>query len=166
MFYQGIVEAFEEILTRGAQPAFRPILLHLASLSPEGKVPACMMHCTTGNNRSGVFIGVLLSLLGVPPQTIAQEYSLSQVGLAAGRDKVVDRLMKNPKFREALGDGDEGRRKAERMVGAREESMRAMLEMVERKWGSAEGYVKDAAGLGDEEIALVRKVMRSTKESS
>jgi protein tyrosine/serine phosphatase len=122
-----------------------------------------MMHCTTGNNRSGVFIGVLLSLLSVAPETIAKEYSLSQQGLERGRDKVVDRLMKNPKFREALGEGEMGRKRAERMVGAREESMIACLGMVERKWGGAEGYVRSAVGLGSEEIERVRRVMRVEK---
>ena len=82
------------------------------------------------------------------------------MGLAAGRDRVVDRLMENPKFRKALGDGDDGRRRAERMVGARQESMRAMLEIVDEKWGGAEGYVKNVVGLSDEDIERVRKVMR------
>lgn len=122
-----------------------------------------MIHCTTGNNRSGVFIGLLLSLLGVPDDIIAQEYALSQVGLERGRDGVVDRLMGNPKFREALGEGQEGRRKAERMVGAREESMRALLEMVEKRWGGAEGFVREVVRLADKYIEGARRAMRVEK---
>ena len=45
------------------------------------------------------------------------------------------------------------------MVGARLESMLAMLEMVDRKWGGAEKYVKTMCKLTDEEIANVRKVL-------
>ena len=45
------------------------------------------------------------------------------------------------------------------MVGARLESMLAMLEMVDRKWGGAEKYVKTMCKLTDEEIAKVRKVL-------
>lgn len=48
------------------------------------------------------------------------------------------------------------------MVGARPESMLAMLEMVERKWGGAEGYVKTACGLTDEEIGKVRRILVRT----
>ncbi|KAF4633923.1 hypothetical protein G7Y89_g4197 [Cudoniella acicularis] len=107
---EGIVQAFEEILTRGAH-TFRTILLYLSS-SPT----PCMMHCTTGNNRSGAFIGILLSLLGVSPEDVATEYALSEIGLARGRDKVVARLLKNEKFKEACGSGEEGKRRAERMV--------------------------------------------------
>jgi len=123
-----------------------------------------MIHCTTGNNRSGVFIGILLSLAGVSPADIAVEYSLSTQGLELKRESVVNRLLKNPKFAEAVGTGEEGRRRAERMVGAREESMLAMLEMVESSWGNpaegvtgAEGFVLNVVGLTKEELEKVKE---------
>lgn len=148
---QGIVTAFLEILSRGAIPAFRPILLHLASPSPE----PCTIHCTTGNNRSGVFTGILLSLLGVSPAVVAQEYALSELGLRGSRDAVVERLLGNARFREVVGS----RERAGRMVGAREESMLALLRRVGEVWGGAEGYVRDVVGLGGEEIERVRDVL-------
>jgi hypothetical protein len=45
------------------------------------------------------------------------------------------------------------------MVGARPESTIAILEMVERKWGGAEGYVKKMAGTTGEEISKVRRAL-------
>ncbi|KAH8660878.1 protein-tyrosine phosphatase-like protein [Tricladium varicosporioides] len=152
---QGIVGAFLEILTHGAQPAFHTILSHLAQL----QLKPCMIHCTTGNNRSGVFIFVLLSLLGAPVDTIADEYALSELGLRAGRDKVVERLLKNPKFKAVMGDGPEGVRRAQRMVGARRESMVALWESVQEKWGGVEEYVRGVVGLGEEEISALRDTM-------
>ncbi|KAG9232382.1 putative tyrosine-protein phosphatase [Amylocarpus encephaloides] len=160
---EGIVAAFEEILIHGAKPTFRPLLLYLASLPPPSspaKAPAVMVHCTTGNNRSGVFIGILLAILGVSRNLIAVEYALSQDGLLASRDKAVERLMKNSKFVQAVGTGEQGRQRAERMLGAREESMSAMLEMVEDKWGSVERYLKEECGLGIEVVERVREVLR------
>ena len=79
-------------------------------------------------------MGVLLSFLGVRGRDIAAEYALSNAGLAPIRQRVVSRLVKSPVF---ANDGEAGRARAERMVGAREESMLAMLEMVWRRWGSA-----------------------------
>lgn len=131
------------------------MLLHIAAMSPESPT-ACYIHCTTGNNRSGVFVGVILSLLGVKPKLIAEEYKLSDIGLRPIREGVIDRLMKSPVFARSGGGG---RERAERMVGARLESMLAMLEMVDRKWGGAEKYVKTQCGLTDEEIAKVRRVL-------
>ncbi|TVY38730.1 hypothetical protein LOCC1_G005029, partial [Lachnellula occidentalis] len=101
---EGIVTAFLSILAHGALPAFRPILLHLAATpAPE----PCLVHCTTGNNRSGVFTGILLSLLGVSAEVVAREYALSEVGLRGGRDAVVERLLGNPRFREVVGGREE-----------------------------------------------------------
>jgi hypothetical protein len=151
---QGIVQAFTDILTHGA-PAARIVMLHIASMNPDSP-SACYINCTTGNNRSGVFIGVILCLLGVKPEKIAEEYSLSDIGLRPTRDAAVERLMKSPVF---AGAGGGGRARAERMVGARPESMLAMLEMVNKKWGGAEGYFKTMAGLTDEDIQMVRRVL-------
>jgi hypothetical protein len=66
-------------------------------------------------------------------------------------------LTKNPKF--AATFGDEVEKRARRMVSARPETMTAMLEMVNERWGSAEGYVKKECGLVDEEIERVRRVL-------
>jgi len=96
----------------------------------------------------------------VKPQYIAEEYALSEIGLRPTRDKVVARLMKSPVF---AGAGGGGKARAERMVGARPESMLAMLEMVNRKWGGAEGYVKGACGLTDEEVEKVKQVLSYTE---
>lgn len=152
------MEAFTEILVHGA-PVFRNVLLHVAALAPaaDGAAgPACLVHCTTGNNRTGVLMGVLLSLLGVRDRDIAAEYALSNAGLAPIRQRVVSRLVKSPVF---ANDGEAGRARAERMVGAREESMLAMLEMVRRRWGSAERYVRDACGLTDDEVERLKRVL-------
>lgn len=51
---------------------------------------------------------------------------------------------------------EEAKRKCERMVGARAESMEALLAEVERKWGGAEGYFKQDVRLSDEEIEKLR----------
>ena len=62
--------------------------------------------------------------------------------------------MKSPVF---AGEG--GKERCERMVGARPESMSAMLEMVRKKWGGAENYVRDLCKLSPEEIDKIREVL-------
>jgi protein tyrosine/serine phosphatase len=115
---------------------------------------ACYIHCVTGNNRSGVFIEVFLSLLGIKPEKTAEEYSLSDIVLRPTRDATVTRLLKSPVFAKR-----DGKTRAQRMVGVRPGITIAMLEMVEKEYGSAEGYVKKMAGLTNEEIAKVRRVL-------
>ena len=62
--------------------------------------------------------------------------------------------MKSPVF---AGEG--GKERCERMVGARSESMSAMLGMVRSKYGGAEGYVRNLCKLSFEEIDKVREVL-------
>jgi len=151
----GIIEAFGEILTSGA-PVFRTILLHLAALAPSDTSPASLVHCSTGNNRTGVLVGVLLSLLHVSPANIVAEYALSDVALAPSRPAVAARLAKNPVFARPGGGGVA---RAERMVAARPESMVALLDLLDERWGGAEGYIREVVGLSADEVGRLKEVM-------
>jgi len=113
------------------------------------------MHCTTGNNRTGVFIALLLLLLGVAPDVVANEYALSEAGLAPTRHINVERLLKKGAF-EDFGP-EEARRKCERMVGAREESMEALIVEVERRWSGPEGYFMKEVGFTKGDIEYLRE---------
>ncbi|KAF2201178.1 hypothetical protein GQ43DRAFT_440818 [Delitschia confertaspora ATCC 74209] len=173
---EGIVKAFVEVLTSGAE-AFAVILRSIIETVPEpGKEgserpPALFIHCTTGNNRTGALVAMILLLLGVAPtglNSVAEEYALSELGLAPTRHKNVERLLKKGAFRE-LGP-KEAKKKCERMVGARVESMEALVRKegeVQRRWGAgmgdakmgAERYFLDVVGLGEDEIRRVREVL-------
>ncbi|KAL5396843.1 hypothetical protein PMIN02_002861 [Paraphaeosphaeria minitans] len=155
---EGIVTAFIEILTAGA-PMFRTVLTHvLDSAVGASPPPAVFMHCTTGNNRTGVFISMLLLLLGVAPATIAHEYALSEAGLAHTRHVNVERLLKKGAFQEH--GHEEAKRKCERMVGARKESMEALLAEVEKIWQGPEGYFKAEVRLSDREMERLRELFK------
>ncbi|KAJ4299459.1 hypothetical protein N0V90_004704 [Kalmusia sp. IMI 367209] len=157
---QGIVTAFVEILTAGA-PMFRTVLTHLlASMSSETPLPALFMHCTTGNNRTGVFISLLLLLLHVPSASVVHEYTLSELGLAPTRHINVERLLKKGAFEEY--GPEEAKRKCNRMVGAREESMKALVAEV----GLSEDEIKRLRGVftadGQTEIRVATEATSSS----
>lgn len=225
---EGFAHAYHDILTH-AGPAFRTILLYLASLpppspgrnslflsnSPSAPIPplatsskpplGALIHCTAGKDRTGIFFGLILELLGVPREIIAAEYNLIEQGLLPVREKLVGRLMNSPGLRkfalsqmtgtgmstselatlleergphpggdEKVGGAEEEetppevlekcRAAAMRMVGAKKESMVFALEMVEREWGSAEGYMRALCGLEDAEIEQLKKVLVVSSE--
>lgn len=54
---------------------------------------------------------------------------------------------------------EERKRKCERMLGAREESVSRLLKEVERKWGGAEGFFRTVVGFGDDEIEGLRRTL-------
>ena len=165
---EGFVSAYHDILTHGG-PAFRTILLYLASLppassqSPSNESIGALVHCTAGKDRTGIFFGLLLSFLGVSDEKIADEYQLTEPGLKHIHEQVVPRLMASPAFerykQEQLGGAsdDQGRQAALRMLGAKKESMLGALGMLRKEWGSPEEYMRTACGLGDEDLAALKK---------
>ncbi|KAF7558514.1 hypothetical protein G7046_g5628 [Stylonectria norvegica] len=142
---EGFVEAYRTILEAGPKP-FATILSHLAS--PDAS--PVLIHCTAGKDRTGVIIAIVLSLCGVDDQTIAQEYSLTEVGLADMKKLIIDNLSQNP----ALKGKPEA---VERMLGARPENMLAALQMLRQNYGSAEEYVVKQCGISPHGVAQIRR---------
>ncbi|KAK0105369.1 hypothetical protein ONS96_004761 [Cadophora gregata f. sp. sojae] len=138
--------AYTEILN-GAPKSFRIILLHLA-YEPEKPL---LIHCTAGKDRTGLICALVLSLCGVDDETVAYEYSLTEIGLTKEwKDAVMVHLMQNPALRENLQG-------AKNMISSKAENMLSTLEMIREKFGGAEGYAIDRCGLAKEEVGLIRK---------
>lgn len=106
---------------------------------------------------------MLLLLLRVPKKYVVDEYVLSQVGLAATRHANVERLLRKGAFSE-YGE-TEARRRCERMIGARSESMEGLLVEVQRRWRGAEGYFLEVVGLSEGEMQRVREMLTAEGET-
>ncbi|EKG15068.1 hypothetical protein MPH_07751 [Macrophomina phaseolina MS6] len=91
-------------------------------------------------------------MLGVDDERVADEYALTDVGMAHVRPFFVAHLLESPAFK----DDPEG---AERMVRSRKENMLATLAMVREKYGGAEAYMRTVCGLSEDEIERIRQVM-------
>merc|ERR1712225_45837 len=102
--------------------AYKTILSHLAQPNPS----PCIIHCTAGKDRTGVIVAILYLLCSVPSPAVAKEYSLTDTGLQHMVPLFTERLLKNP---------------------AQPDKMLATIDMIQRVYGSAEGYVKDVVGL-------------------
>ncbi len=44
-----------------------------------------VVHCLAGKDRTGVVVALVLALLGVPDETVAEDYALSNLAMAALR---------------------------------------------------------------------------------
>lgn len=152
----GFVRAYTEILLHGA-------LNYARILRQIGKQDggAVLLHCTAGKDRTGVIVAIILTLLGVPRQQICQEYQLTETGLEYRRSMLLEKLMASGAF-----DGEEGKEAALRMSGARYDSMFRTLEMIDKRWGSVEDYVKQDCKLSDTEIDQIRKNLRVPADSA
>ncbi|CZS91611.1 related to protein-tyrosine phosphatase [Rhynchosporium graminicola] len=143
---EGFTRAYSEILA-GAPKSFRVILLHLAH-QPDKPL---IVHCTAGKDRTGLICALVLSLCGADDETIAYEYSLTEIGLTHDwKDAVMAHLMQNP----ALTGNLQG---AKNMISAKAENMRLTLKMMEEKFGGAEKYVTEKCGLTENEVGMIRR---------
>lgn len=144
----GFVNAYRDILLAGSAPdgAYTKILKKLAR--PD--VQPFLINCTAGKDRTGVLIALLLLLVDVPKDVIAQEYSLTDLGLADLKPIFTERLLKNPSL-EGNPDG------VKNMISSLKENMEASVDMIEKEFGGAQNYMQSKCGLSEGEIEQLKK---------
>ena len=125
------------------QPAMGAIFEAIASA--EGPV---LFHCFAGKDRTGIVAGLMLSVAGVEPEAIGQDYAETDVQLAS-------------RYEEWLATAA-----AERMQIMRDELrcppewMLGTLDHLKSKWGGVEGYL-EAAGLDPSAISRLQGKLTS-----
>ncbi|TVY21519.1 Tyrosine-protein phosphatase [Lachnellula arida] len=142
---EGFTRAYTDILNN-APHSYRTILLHLAN---EPAKPL-IVHCTAGKDRTGVLCALILSLCGVEDEVVANEYSLTEMGLPIEwKEAVIEHLSESP----ALRGNKEG---AWNLISARAVNMMSTLRMIREKFGGAEAYIIEKCGLTKEEVEKIK----------
>lgn len=109
--------------------------------APEGAV---VVHCQGGKDRTGLVVALLLRLAGVPIEDIAADYSVSETNL---REEALRWI--------ADAEDEEERARRRRIAVAPAESMVAVLEEIERRYGSVEDYLR-TGGASDDDLERIR----------
>ena len=111
----------------------------LTALAAPDARPA-VFHCTAGKDRTGLLSALVLSLLGVPEDTVVADYALSGAAMARLRAKL---LVKFPDGK-LLVDAD-----ADAIFSADPSNMVALFAHLEERYGSVTGYAS-AIGVPDD----------------
>ncbi|KAH9910789.1 protein-tyrosine phosphatase-like protein [Epithele typhae] len=150
-FADNEADAFVKLYTHildTAGGALEKILVHMRDNPDE----PCLVHCTAGKDRTGNLAAVILLLLGARNQDITSDYTLTMVGLQPALPLLAKRFQALPAFRDNW--------KGTLSLGsAHPETMSAILDVLQTKYGGAEGYVKQHTSLTDADIARIRKNM-------
>ena len=143
---QCMAELYRRLPTLFARP-YADLFRKLA----EGESPL-VFHCAAGKDRTGIAAALILIGLGVPRDTVVDDYVLT--------DSVVDleaSLFEHP--RTSIGVGDEhshlrrvGREARAPLLQARPEYLQAAIEQIEGDYGSVEGYLRERLGVTEEMI--------------
>jgi len=107
-----------------------------------------LVHCAGGKDRTGLVSALLLRLAGVGLDEIAGDYALSGHYLAERHDRWL-----------AEAETDEGRERFSRIAATPAAAMRGVLEELERRHGSAAGYLR-AGGASDDVLRRARARLR------
>ena len=113
--------------------------------APEGGV---VIHCAGGKDRTGLVTALLLHLAGVGIDEIAGDYALSEERLRPRHEQW---------FAEA--ESDEELERLKRVPQTPAESIEGVFVELERRYGSVEGYLRQA-GLTEDELDRARARLR------
>ncbi|KAI5116797.1 hypothetical protein M0805_001799 [Coniferiporia weirii] len=136
---------YSGILENGA-PAYEAIFKHIRDRPGE----ACLVHCTAGKDRTGIFAAIVQLLLGASDDAIVQDYHLTTIGLQPVLPFLIARFQKDALYRDNWAG-------FQNMGSAKKETMYATLAMIRAKYGSAEGYLKQSTSLTDADIMQIRR---------
>jgi protein-tyrosine phosphatase len=108
-----------------------------------------LFHCSAGKDRSGGTAALLLLALGVPRETVIEDYLLSQVEFEAlCRD-----FLLNPRHAAAHHDPA---RAWQPLIESDPGYIEALLDAVFARDGSIEGYLAAELGISDERLDALR----------
>uniref|UniRef100_A0A7S1VK86 Tyrosine specific protein phosphatases domain-containing protein n=1 Tax=Grammatophora oceanica TaxID=210454 RepID=A0A7S1VK86_9STRA len=132
-----------ELLLRYGAPGIKYVL---ELCSDKSRHPIAF-HCTAGKDRTGVITAIVLSLLGVPDESIVEDYSMSANVYAEMNDHsaMVGALSQrnlNPKT----------------FLGAPPQVMRDTLQSIREDYGGVEGYLTEI-GFGPEKQVQLKKAL-------
>ncbi|KAG8906505.1 hypothetical protein FRB99_006725 [Tulasnella sp. 403] len=163
----GFVDLYGEVLEQGG-PAFKAIFEHIRDRVPLGE--GCLIHCTGGKDRTGVAAMLILDLVGVSDEYMAEDYSLTRIGMEPAVDLLGARFkgpLDDPEIAPAILNGFSSRWvfnivkrvSSPQSAGCVSPSaMLATLAFIREKYGGAEGYLKEIGFLG-EDIEKIKKAL-------
>lgn len=125
-----------------AKKEFRNLFL---SLGDKSQLPA-LFHCTTGKDRTGWAAAALLTLLGVPRDTVYEDYLRSNDYIIPAYKKVIDGFV-------AAG-GDRNIPLA--ILGVKKKYLDAAFDEMQKKYGSIEKYFSEGLGIDAAQQTAIR----------
>lgn len=118
-----------------------------------GELPS-VTHCTSGKDRTGVFSAILLTALGVPSDTVIQDYLLTTRYMLAP-DTIEKTTMELQKIFGLLDRPDTDTVRA--IMTTRPETLEATFHNITKTYGSFANYLRDGLKVSDSSLAMVRQ---------
>jgi protein-tyrosine phosphatase len=108
-----------------------------------------LVHCSAGKDRAGFASAAILSVLGVPRETVMADYLLTNVYTRAATER---RLLMIELFSLGRADSDALRP----LFGVEPAYLQAAFDEIAKRYGDFDTYRREALGLDDAELAAFR----------
>jgi len=126
----------------GHRAGIAAIVAAISEAEPGG----VLIHCHAGKDRTGLVVALLLSLVGVTDEDVADDYALTMTSLEGLIADWLSEMSDDPAEHERL----------RRLAEPRREAMLDTLAYLRQRYGSAERYLL-AAGVQPEQLARLRE---------
>ena len=113
-------------------------------------------HCSHGVHRTGTATAIVLSALGVPWETVREDYLLSNLYRAEEIEHELERIRRKVASDRGVDPNDVDMTNVEAFYVLDGSYIDGTLERAIEDYGSMEGYIREGLGLTDEEIAFLR----------
>jgi protein-tyrosine phosphatase len=133
-------EEYAELLRMAADPARRPLVFH----------------CSHGVHRTGTATAILLSALGVPWETVREDYLLSNVYRAEEIDHELERIRNAVAENRGVDPSGVDMTNVEAFYRLEGHYIDGALERAIEEHGSMDSFIREGLGITDEEIARLR----------
>ena len=111
-----------------------------------------VQHCTSGKDRVGVGSATILMALGVPRETIMEDYLLSN------ENQISASKLGSGASSAGMEITPEMMKMFAALTKVHKEYLEAFFATVDAKFGGTEGYLKQGLGLTDEDLARVKEL--------
>ncbi|HWK04664.1 MAG TPA: tyrosine-protein phosphatase [Puia sp.] len=123
---------------------YKPFFDRLLTLSDD---KALVFHCTAGKDRTGIGAALLLYTLGVPYETILNDYTATNYYRSAENEKMVHSMIQGMHISEPV---------AREMLGAKREYLEANFNAIKQQYGSIDNFLRGPVGLDDAKIKQLK----------
>lgn len=127
----------------------------LATLGEPGRRPL-VFHCTQGKDRAGFGAAMVLSALGVPWDTVVEDYLLSNHYRKAENDKLLAMVRRLAAAQGGPDAEQTAAARVESLLCVKEQSLQAAHDEIVEEHGSVERYLVDALGCSTATLGRLR----------
>ena len=118
-----------------------------------------VFHCSHGIHRTGTATALLLTILGVPWETIREDYLLSNLSRKEEVDHRLVQLRKLSAKNQGITPDEVDMTNTNAFYILEAEYIDAALDEAIKKYGSMDNYIKEGLGITDEEIQKLKDAL-------